>query len=1565
MNKRFFTLLASAALLFSTAIAAAPAGPQKETGPLNESYLYHLLSGTEDLLYVGEGDTLFVGDTATISAANVEFFNSLWCVKAEQPGASLFPQFVFTNKGAETYLSVNIDSFVVDGKKVFPAVVSDGDVFEWKFSSKYKTSLDATPNYLASYIKDDTIAVLTTDGAGKVFVEIVEAPEGTAAPAVTNTLLTFNLASAASRVLTAAEFNTVLGTKEAGTQKLIFNPDKNKTSAQNPFSEVGLKAVDAATAGYVKFAKGSTANDTLRVDTSYVNAQGTQFLAYAFGKVAPKIAKQSEFQLVYYPSNDSLTIQVAEVRYKPTTGAWEDAPATTDLFVSVQDLVKADQIRIVTVAAEQNTHISFGIGGCSNVGDNRTTLANGLYFIKNAEGKYLAAPIYTDSSTTTLAKALWVNLEANVEPSRLPAYQWVVEKTRTSAKYAETSPIKITNREYKDIVLANSLQLITGKDVILEGVKSAFTTLSDAAKKDSLLGYKAIGLANQEYKTYVYSFNYLHQFNDQKYLEVTNDKNDTLIYVGEDKTSFELVPQSASFVNYGKTISGIAQLKRVSYKLKIKDSYKFNQAGKFVAIDFANDRYTLVNDEADASVFFLKENNYKDGKSFYALVDTTTLDIVKYHNGFVKVAIDDNNVYAKVNPITEIRTSAFAVEPNDDPLYRKIATAVDTLEFFREREPSDVLYENAHLQEGEYGLADTSINFLGVRNKTLLENDGIQRGYSFLVDTAYVNRGTGIVKPQYLVAVRPEVIAPNTTRAWFLINATQYGVDAKNVKDYQWNTKWDRLVFAEGVRKGDSLFIFQPGFSPETINFAALKSESKARLYKLGDNKHKDAVWQFRLINNITTDPTQTFLIESENQFRTSANPTPSTTGVSNYGDDVAPLVGGWVKIQNGVPVISRGFYEEAILDAEKFNVKVSGGCSNVGDNRTTLANGLYFIKNAEGKYLAAPIYTDSSTTTLAKALWVNLEANVEPSRLPAYQWVVEKTRTSAKYAETSPIKITNREYKDIVLANSLQLITGKDVILEGVKSAFTTLSDAAKKDSLLGYKAIGLANQEYKTYVYSFNYLHQFNDQKYLEVTNDKNDTLIYVGEDKTSFELVPQSASFVNYGKTISGIAQLKRVSYKLKIKDSYKFNQAGKFVAIDFANDRYTLVNDEADASVFFLKENNYKDGKSFYALVDTTTLDIVKYHNGFVKVAIDDNNVYAKVNPITEIRTSAFAVEPNDDPLYRKIATAVDTLEFFREREPSDVLYENAHLQEGEYGLADTSINFLGVRNKTLLENDGIQRGYSFLVDTAYVNRGTGIVKPQYLVAVRPEVIAPNTTRAWFLINATQYGVDAKNVKDYQWNTKWDRLVFAEGVRKGDSLFIFQPGFSPETINFAALKSESKARLYKLGDNKHKDAVWQFRLINNITTDPTQTFLIESENQFRTSANPTPSTTGVSNYGDDVAPLVGGWVKIQNGVPVISRGFYEEAILDAEKFNVKVSSEAPVANEGISATDVTVVGGAGNVTIFNAAGKKVTISNILGQAVANTVLSSDQATISVPKGVVVVAVEGEKAVKAVVK
>ena len=113
-------------------------------------------------------------------------------------------------------------------------------------------------------------------------------------------------------------------------------------------------------------------------------------------------------------------------------------------------------------------------------------------------------------------------------------------------------------------------------------------------------------------------------------------------------------------------------------------------------------------------------------------------------------------------------------------------------------------------------------------------------------------------------------------------------------------------------------------------------------------------------------------------------------------------------------------------------------------------------------------------------------------------------------------------------------------------------------------------------------------------------------------------------------------------------------------------------------------------------------------------------------------------------------------------------------------------------------------------------------------------------------------------------------------------------------------------------------------------------------------------------DENAPL--GYLKWMNGVVVVV-----DDINNADVYNMNENeTDTPTANETIAdeAEGVEVIAGNGAVTIQGAAGKTVVITNILGKAVANTTLTSDNQTINVPAGIVVVTVDGE-AVKAIVK
>ena len=408
----------------------------------------------------------------------------------------------------------------------------------------------------------------------------------------------------------------------------------------------------------------------------------------------------------------------------------------------------------------------------------------------------------------------------------------------------------------------------------------------------------------------------------------------------------------------------------------------------------------------------------------------------------------------------------------------------------------------------------------------------------------------------------------------------------------------------------------------------------------------------------------------------------------------------------------------------------------------------------------------------------------------------------------------------------------------------------------------------------------------------------------------------------------------------------------------------------------------------------------------RISVDDNTLdlfIADLGNINndwsdELRVSAFEAQVNDSPLYRRFngangeygteANAPLNLKFFRHNNNAEYLFEN-YASENEYrdGINDKEISFLGVNNAFQFP-ESETRSYTMFVDTAFVRNNTRM--PQYLIGIRPEVVLGDTTlcdatthqhktpeealacehtkinvgftRAMYLFNA-QDSVDVKNY-DYQGKAAYGaqgytRLAFKDAVHANDTLYILNPNVTTEELKACNLKNDKLfAKKIALDNNKHKNVVFQFRLV----TDEDNRFLIESEAEENGKAVFNKDLKNVS-----VAPMRGGWVKIQNGVPVIARfDDFNEAIAQAEIFDVndEIKYDA-TANDEIAVEGVTVVAGNGQVTIMGAAGKNVTITNILGKVIASQVIASDNATIAVPAGIVAVAVEGEAAVKAIVK
>ena len=180
--------------------------------------------------------------------------------------------------------------------------------------------------------------------------------------------------------------------------------------------------------------------------------------------------------------------------------------------------------------------------------------------------------------------------------------------------------------------------------------------------------------------------------------------------------------------------------------------------------------------------------------------------------------------------------------------------------------------------------------------------------------------------------------------------------------------------------------------------------------------------------------------------------------------------------------------------------------------------------------------------------------------------------------------------------------------------------------------------------------------------------------------------------------------------------------------------------------------------------------------------------------------------------------------------------------------------------------------------------------------------------------------------YQGNV---RLAFVDATHVGDSLIIDNSKFTGDK---KLAKNDTLSFVNAKGEQVENHATFSFRLVDPASSEGD--FYIETVNNQ--------------------------YVRIHNSVPVLVSNLDEAAT-----FNIAQTDEAATSNDEISTSEVKVIAGAGQITIAGAAAKKVVVSNILGQVVANTVITSDNATIAAPQGIVVVAVEGEEAVKAIVK
>ena len=481
--------------------------------------------------------------------------------------------------------------------------------------------------------------------------------------------------------------------------------------------------------------------------------------------------------------------------------------------------------------------------------------------------------------------------------------------------------------------------------------------------------------------------------------------------------------------------------------------------------------------------------------------------------------------------------------------------------------------------------------------------------------------------------------------------------------------------------------------------------------------------------------------------------------------------------------------------------------------------------------------------------------------------------------------------------------------------------------------------------------------------------------------------------------------------------------------YDKDGQRLVDDNSKVDYYTYQNVNGK-----IALKKVGAAQYASRNYASVKVSVDDNTLDLtrgslddKFYSNQEIRTSAFAVAMDDSPLYRRFNNAAlgenvndgpDSLTFVES-------VRNEYLMdEWNPNLTTETVDYAGIWNK-----DKAEGKLAFRIDTAWLNRGLGNIKPQYLISVArddqegvetvpcteagPHVDANGniTTdpskcvhaqhgRAGFaygkyLVNfsdSAQAFIDREaKVNPYMFttnssaNSSYTRVGFVKAIHAGDSLFVLTNGFEnvePAKLDTATIianykKAKLENFIVDLVGDKHKNVTWSFRYINPdkagaVTEEGAENAFLFESNVYGEKDQNYRTVNGDADRA--IAPTyAAAWLKMHNGCLVLTdiNSQFSSAKTNGDGaliFNVAQKDEEDMvtSNDNINNVEgVSVVAGNGTVTIQGTAGKSVVISNILGKVVAETVLTSDNATIAVPAGIVAVAVDGEEAVKVVVK
>ena len=678
---------------------------------------------------------------------------------------------------------------------------------------------------------------------------------------------------------------------------------------------------------------------------------------------------------------------------------------------------------------------------------------------------------------------------------------------------------------------------------------------------------------------------------------------------------------------------------------------------------------------------------------------------------------------------------------------------------------------------------------------------------------------------------------------------------------------------------------------------------------------------------------------------------------------------------------------------------------------RTTLDQAVYTIQLVTDKAPNLTTHRANGVNVVADmsghVVYDEKEASQNFAHMPATQWVVEYT--GCEEDPVARVKVVNREYSNVAFEGQLYKADDNVFIINhnydntlGHYNSEFACSDTLKFTKVDPVNTLGYLNPGDKVIENTFK-LKQFfdygTDPYYLNAVKQGKDTLLRAQAEGSNFELVPVKVNWdaaayestnIPYGYTseAAGATQLYKSVYMLKVKDADMINNDRVFVGIN-KNGKYCVAdtldrNANYTLAYFTLKENNHwtadNEEGHYYALVrteypsaypvdkdDVYTDDVNKFagwkyvfDNALDKLAIEQGQLDAKVENLCQDRTESFILEADTMPYYRRVV-GLKTEKFYSTNNENRTLGESVI----------DGVTYMNIFSAV----EEPERNNEFFIDTAHVNVSS---MPTYLLAL--DVEAKKTAECnhedhpaigdhYQVIDYLQgrYMVDASvdsvipaylknSVKPFE--NVYTRYAFVNAIHYQDTLYIMDAADATIKYDRDLYDGKNVAKKVVLKEKAYDGASIAFRLKDQ---SDDENFYIETKGkQYGYAAN---GNTWVKEQNHNIVSTGRGYSETGDHNGNWHQNVYED-IYQALLLNTTAQSDA-TANEDVEVSSVTVIAGNGQITVAGAAGKKVVITNILGQTVANTVVTSDNATIAAPAGVVVVAIEGEDAVKAIVK